>query len=89
MKVEEKLALNKYDVNNEPHISLTRETCEKCDVRPCLYACPAECFVMREGHVTFSYEGCLECGSCRLVCPGEAIKWAYPAGGFGVCYQYG
>jgi ferredoxin like protein len=39
--------------------------------------------------VTFSYEGCLECGSCRISCPQGAIHWVYPRGGFGICYQYG
>jgi ferredoxin like protein len=31
----------------------------------------------------------LECGSCRIICPQGAIRWVYPRGGFGICYQYG
>lgn len=89
MKIEEKLALNKFDIDREIHITLEEEKCRGCDWKPCLYACPAECYVLRENHVTFSYEGCLECGSCRISCPQGAIHWVYPRGGFGICYQYG
>ncbi|MFH1123326.1 MAG: 4Fe-4S dicluster domain-containing protein [Pseudomonadota bacterium] len=89
MKVEEKLALNKYVQNAEAHITPNKDACDTCDLRVCVYACPAECFVLREDHVTFSHDGCLECGSCRIVCPKGTLQWAYPQGGFGICYQYG
>ncbi|PIV24939.1 MAG: ferredoxin family protein [Deltaproteobacteria bacterium CG_4_8_14_3_um_filter_45_9] len=89
MKVEEKLALNKFDVDKEVHITVNEEGCRDCELKPCLYACPADCFVLREDHITFSYEGCLECGSCQIACAKGAISWTYPRGGFGVCYQYG
>ncbi len=89
MKVEEKLALNKYVKQPQAHISVNKDLCALCEVRACLYACPADCFVLREDHVSFSYEGCLECGSCRIVCPKGALEWAYPEGGFGICFQYG
>lgn len=45
--------------------------------------------MIEEGHVTFFYEGCLECGSCRFSCDKDAIQWVNPRGGFGICYQYG
>jgi ferredoxin like protein len=89
VKVEEKLALNKFDIDREVHIRVDEVKCEGCDLRPCIYACPAECYALRENHVTFSYEGCLECGSCRFSCDKGAIDWVNPRGGFGVCYQYG
>lgn len=90
MKVEDKLALNKFDIDREVHIRVDEEKCKACDLKPCLYACPAECYVLRaKGHVTFSYEGCLECGSCRFSCDKGAIDWVNPRGGFGICYQYG
>ncbi len=89
MKVEDKLALNKFEVDKEVHIVVDEEACKGCDLKPCIYACPAECYSLRENHVTFSYEGCLECGSCRIICPKGAIQWVYPRGGFGICYQYG
>ena len=89
MKVEEKLALNKFDVDKEVHMTVCEEICSDCDMRACIYACPADCFLLRDDHVIFSYEGCLECGSCRITCSKGAIVWVYPRGGFGICYQYG
>ena len=88
-KTEDKLALNKYDVDNEVHIRLKENECRECHVRPCLYVCPAGCFKKVEDHITFSFEGCLECGSCRIVCDKDAVEWTLPRAGFGICYQYG
>lgn len=89
MTMEERLALNKYDVDTEPHIRLKEEVCQACEPRVCLYVCPAECFKLRENKITFAYEGCLECGSCHIACDKGAIEWSYPRGGFGVAYEYG
>jgi len=89
VKVEDKLAVNKYDVDREPHIKVAEDVCRTCDKRPCLYTCPADCFKLSEEKITFSYEGCLECGSCRIVCDKDAIEWSYPRSGFGICYEFG
>lgn len=89
MTIEDRLALNKYDVDREPHIRLKEEVCQACEDYPCLYVCPAECFQLRDGHIRFSYEGCLECGSCRIGCERGAVEWSYPRGGFGICFEYG
>jgi ferredoxin like protein len=89
MKVEEKLALNKFEVDREVHITVDESKCQECNLKLCIYACPADCYVLRDEHVTFSYEGCLECGSCRLACDKSAIRWVNPRGGFGICYQFG
>jgi ferredoxin like protein len=88
-KVEDKLAVNKYDIDKEVHITLKEDLCLECQEFPCLYACPAGCFSHVEDHITFSYEGCLECGSCRIVCDREAVQWALPRAGFGICFLYG
>lgn len=89
MTIEQRLALNHYDVDNEAHIKIKAEICQKCGEQQCLYVCPAECFKFKEGKISFSYEGCLECGSCRISCDQEAIEWSYPRAGFGVSYEYG
>jgi ferredoxin like protein len=89
MKIEDKLALNKFDIDREVHIRVDEGKCGQCTRKPCLHACPAECYVLREGRVVFSYEGCLECGSCRFSCERGAINWVNPRGGFGVSYQFG
>ncbi|WP_192902944.1 ferredoxin family protein, partial [Pelotomaculum propionicicum] len=43
-----------------------------------------------DGELSFDYAGCLECGTCRIICPKEgAISWQYPRGGFGINFRYG
>lgn len=87
--IEDKLAVNTYNVDKDVHIRIKEEVCRGCTGFECLYACPAGCFKAVEDHITFSYEGCLECGSCRIVCAKEAIEWTLPRAGFGICFQYG
>ena len=89
MKVEEKLALNKFEIDRDVHITVDESKCCKCNTAACVYACPADCYALRDQHITFSYEGCLECGSCRIVCDQGAINWVNPRGGFGISYQFG
>jgi len=87
--IENKLAVNKYDIDQEVHIKFDDNICQSCAGHPCLYACPAVCFKLSEGHIIFSYEGCLECGSCRIACQKKAIDWTIPRPGFGICYEFG
>jgi len=89
ISVEDKLAVNKYYIDKDVHIKINTSICQTCDIHHCLYACPADCFKLMEEHVTFSYEGCLECGSCLIVCDKGAVEWDLPRAGFGICYQYG
>ena len=89
VRVEDKLALNKYEVDEEAHIRLKEEICQGCKLRVCLYVCPAECYKLREDKISFSHEGCLECGTCQISCDRGAIEWSYPRGGFGVSLRYG
>ena len=88
-KIEDKLALNKFDVDQEVHIRIKEDICFQCKEQDCLYACPAGCFTAVEDHITFSFEGCLECGSCRIACDKDAVDWTLPRAGFGICYVYG
>ncbi len=87
--IEDKLAVNKYDIDKERHIQIKEDICKICEQNPCLYVCPADCFKLRDDRISFSFEGCLECGSCRIMCDKEAVEWALPRAGFGICYQYG
>ena len=87
--IEDKLAVNKYDYDREVHITLSEDVCQMCKEHQCATVCPAGCYAYTDGHLTFSYEGCLECGSCRIACNSGAIKWNLPRGGFGVCFEYG
>ena len=90
LSVERRLALDRFEIFKEPHIVVEREKCLRCELKPCIGACPAGLYSLdEEGALLFNYEGCLECGTCRLVCPYGAVRWNYPPGGFGVHYQFG
>ena len=71
LTVDEKLALVIFDVDRNAHITVTKELCKACATRPCLTICAAENYKWdEEGDcLIFSYEGCLECGACRIICP--------------------
>lgn len=87
--VQDKLAVNKFDIDKDVHILIDEDICSRCDHRRCLYACPANCYTLEDNHITYSYEGCLECGSCRIACDKGSVQWILPRPGFGVCFQYG
>jgi ferredoxin like protein len=89
MAVEDKLTTTRFNVDVEPHIRIDTGICETCPEKPCLYVCPAQNYVLSDDKLVFSWQGCLECGACRIACPRNAIDWAYPRGGFGVCLRYG
>ncbi|MGY0288794.1 MAG: ferredoxin family protein [Thermoproteota archaeon] len=89
MRIEELLQSNVYDVDEKPHIKVDQEKCSKCNSRPCLLLCPARCYTLMDEKVMFSHEGCLECGTCRLICPEGAIEWNYPVSGKGIHYRFG
>jgi len=90
MKIDEALNANVWDVDHKPHILVDYEKCRKlCDKRVCTLLCPAGCYTLTGGEILFSYEGCVECGTCRIICPHEAVTWNYPLSGRGVQYRYG
>ena len=90
LSVEKRLSLVRFNIHSEPHIKIDTSKCIDCDYKPCVKACPAGLFTLDdEGRLHFNYEGCFECGTCRVVCPEEAIEWRYPPGGFGVSLRFG
>jgi ferredoxin like protein len=92
LNMDEKMATVHFNINKkEAHITVKKELCSRCEIKPCLSGCPAENYTWEEGknELAFNYEGCLECGCCRFVCPLDAIEWSYPRGGFGVTYMWG
>jgi len=44
---------------------------------------------LQEGELHFQYEDCIECGTCKIICPKGAVEWNYPRGTFGVTFRYG
>ena len=89
MKIDDKLALDTFHVDTgHPHIKVNSEKCRKCPHRLCTVICPVENYTLNENEVAFSWEGCLECGTCRIVCDQGALEWEYPRGGYGINYRY-
>lgn len=90
MTIEERLNVNAWDVDiYRPHIKIKDpDMCRRCEKKPCTYMCPAKCYVQQGDIVVLSTEACLECGTCRVVCPYENIDWNYPRSGMGVWYRF-
>lgn len=91
VKVEEKLFLDRFRVDEESHLVLKdyKVCIDKCPDQPCLYICPANVYKLEKERIRVSYEGCLECGSCRIGCPHFNIVWRFPRGGYGVRHKFG
>jgi len=89
MTLEQKLALVKTRKDSVSHIEVDQGLCSRCSQKVCLTICPAKTYEEINGRIHTAYENCLECGSCRLVCPLGGIKWENPRGKFGVIFLNG
>ncbi len=91
MKIEDKLFLDRFKVEEESHLRIIDgEKCmTECEERSCLYLCPANVYQLEEDRISVNYEGCLECGSCRIACPHLNIEWRFPKGGYGISHKFG
>jgi len=91
LSVDEKMETVKIKIDKQAHITVKTALCKTCADRPCLYICTAENYQWdeKEDVLIFNYEGCLECGACRIICPNDAIDWSFPQGGYGVKYRFG
>ena len=90
MNIDELFDFTSFTIDREPHIILDQKICAECSNRACTTSCPACCYSWSEEdqQMSFVYDGCLECGTCYIVCePGAFVKWRYPKGGFGVSYR--
>jgi ferredoxin like protein len=92
VKVEEKLYQNRYLVDaGRPHIKVKPHETPSPQLLVLTRICPAGCYSQNErGQVEISADGCMECGTCRVVCAETGdIEWSYPRGGFGVLFKFG
>lgn len=91
VNVDEYLAVNKYEVDEDnPHIELADDI-DDAEFDKLVRVCPAALYKRdEEGNKSFDYAGCLECGTCRIVC-GDTIvkKWKFPEPTMGVEYRFG
>lgn len=92
VNVDTKLSTDKFYIDEESaHIILKKEGIDMDEFRKLMLACPAGIYKLdREGEIHFDYAGCLECGTCRILCGSTILeKWEFPRGTFGVEYRYG
>lgn len=89
--VDAKLSVDKFYVDEETaHIELTDNPSVE-EFNKLVLACPASLYRYGEsGEMLFDYAGCLECGTCRVICGNTIIKkWQYPLGTMGIEYRWG
>jgi len=86
---EESLAVDKFSVDEgKPHIIVDKNICAHCSDRACLVVCPARLYQLKDNQISFEFAGCLECGTCRVMCSeGGVTSWNYPRATFGVSYR--
>ena len=91
IRIEDKLFLDRFKVDDDSHLKIIDgEKCLRdCRDQPCLYFCPANVYRLEKDRISINYEGCLECGSCRIACPELNIEWRFPRGGFGISHKFG
>ncbi len=88
MNIDDKLYLNRYIIDQFSHLAIKdQQVCTDCKDKPCLTFCPARVYEWKDEHIVVGYEGCLECGACRVGCPYDNVDWVYPRGGFGVQFR--
>ena len=91
MSVDDKLGFVKFNTDEEhPHITINPSFSKEDDIKRLVMACPAGLYRYEDGKVIFSHEGCLECGTCRVISGGKVVKsWDHPDGEFGVEFRQG
>lgn len=91
MSMDDRLALNMYHTDEvNPHIIVDLENYDPAELKKLLLACPAGCYTLVDGIANFSHLGCLECGTCRVLCKDTIVKeWNHPMGERGVQFRQG
>lgn len=92
VRVEDKLFQNRYLVDaGRPHITVHPHEKPSAALVALTTVCPAKCYEMNDkGQVEVTPDGCMECGTCRVLCEAAGdISWDYPRGGYGVLFKFG
>lgn len=90
--ISDKLYTIRFKCDSVSHLTIKdQDACLKCTSKECNFFCPADVYEWDEKRkmTTVAYENCVECGTCRIACPKENIKWVYPKGGYGISYKMG
>ncbi|MFO7623368.1 MAG: 4Fe-4S dicluster domain-containing protein [Anaerolineales bacterium] len=85
------MSLKYYIDEHDAHLRIIDpQVCVNCADKGCLYFCPVGVYRMdAAGGVQIAHQSCIECGSCRVMCPNNNVLWKFPRGGFGVAYKFG
>ena len=90
MSVDDKLGYVRFNTDEQPHIAINEEYHDEKKIELLVMACPAGLYRYENRKIIFNHEGCLECGTCRVLSGGKVVKsWKYPAGGMGVEFRQG
>ena len=96
VNVEDKLFQNRYKVDHgRPHIKIKDTACLQATTASLAglhLRLPGQSCYKAEGNrsVTLITDGCLECGSCRVICTEHTnVAWEYPRGGHGILFKFG
>lgn len=88
VNIDDKLYMDRYNTDIYSHLAVKdQDICKKCEGKPCTTLCPAGVYKWENNRISVGYEGCVECGACRIACPQGNIEWKYPRGGFGVQFR--
>lgn len=89
--VPERLAKNKYDLDEASHIEIDQALARSTGTgRLLIRACAAHVYSEApDGTILVQHAACLECGTCLAVAAPGTLKWHYPGGGFGIAFREG
>jgi ferredoxin like protein len=91
LTLEQKLYLNGFRPDAESHLKIKDPAkCRDCKLKQCTTICPVNTYRWENDQITIFFEGCVECGACRIACAECGnLEWRYPRGGFGINYRNG
>lgn len=95
VNVDELIGVNKYNVDEgNAHIRLRGalpDGVDDAEFGKLVRVCPAALYKVDDGgHKSFDHAGCLECGTCRIVCEDTILeRWDNPGPTMGVQYRFG
>jgi ferredoxin like protein len=90
LDLKAKLGLDVFKPGGEAHIKIRAGRGNDPYLQKMVRICPAGLYSKNDqGEVSLTIDGCLECGTCRLVCGNDILEWFYPEGGAGVQFRFG
>jgi ferredoxin like protein len=90
MDLKAKLGLDVFKPGGAAHIKIKPGREKDVRLQKMVMVCPAGLYSVNEqGETSLTVDGCLECGTCRLVCGTDVLEWSYPEGGAGVQFRFG